>query len=218
MAWVGGSLLAVMALAWCVLLWVILPRVGEWRTELAQQATKALGLKVEIRQVLGRADGLWPTLTLQDVRLLEADGRVALSLPTVEARLSLTTLSPQALLDGEVRLDRLTLVGPTLDIRRDAAGDIHIAGLQLPSKPSPGGGSAGLDWVLSQSRIEIRQGTVRWSDDWLRAPTLALDDVNLRVRNRPSLRGRVHELDVAATPPVAFGQRFELHEIGRAHV
>jgi uncharacterized protein (TIGR02099 family) len=211
MAWVSGSLLAVMALAWCVLLWVILPRVGEWRTELAQQATKALGLKVEIRQVLGRADGLWPTLTLQDVRLLEADGRVALSLPTVEARLSLTTLSPQALLDGEVRLDRLTLVGPTLDIRRDAAGDIHIAGLQLPSKPSPGGGSAGLDWVLSQSRIEIRQGTVRWSDDWLRAPTLALGDVNLRVRNRPSLRGRVHELDVAATPPVAFGQRFELH-------
>ena len=201
-----------MVVAWAVLLWVILPRVDGWRADLTQQATKALGLKVEIGHVQGRADGIWPTLALQDVRLLDADGRVALSLPEVEARLSLTTLSPQALLDGELRLDRLTLVRPALDIRRDAAGDIHIAGLKLPaSSASSGGSGGGLDWVLSQSRIDIRQGTVRWSDDWMRAPTLALRDVDVTLRSRPSLRGRLHALDVAGTPPEAFGQRFELH-------
>lgn len=212
-AWGAGALVMLMVVAWAVLLWAILPRVDGWRADLTQQATKALGVKVEIAQVRGRADGIWPTLALQDVRLLDADGRVALSLPEVEARLSLTTLSPQALLDGELRLDRLTLVRPALDIRRDAAGDIHIAGLKLPaaSPASAGGGEGGLDWVLSQSRIDIRQGTVRWSDDWMRAPTLALSDVDVKLRSRPSWRGRVHELDVAATPPQAFGQRFELH-------
>lgn len=211
-AWGVGGLVMLMVVAWAVLLWAILPRVDGWRADLTQQATKALGLKVEIGQVRGRADGIWPTLALQDVRLLDADGRVALSLPEVQARLSLTTLSPQALLDGELRLDRLTLVRPALDIRRDAAGDIHIAGLKLPAASAPSGDSGGgLDWVLSQSRIDIRQGTVRWSDDWMRAPTLALRDVDVKLRSRPSLRGRVHELDVAATPPEAFGQRFELH-------
>lgn len=211
MAWGLGGLVMLMVVAWAVLLWAILPRVDGWRADLAQQATKALGLKVEIGQVRGRADGIWPTLALQDVRLLDAGGRVALSLPEVEARLSLTTLSPQALLDGELRLDRLTLVRPALDIRRDAAGDIHIAGLKLPATSATSGDGGGLDWVLSQSRIDIRQGTVRWSDDWMRAPTLALRDVDVKLRSRPSLRGRVHELDVAATPPEAFGQRFELH-------
>ncbi len=209
--WGVGVLVMLMVVAWAVLLWAILPRVDGWRADLTQQATKALGLKVEIGQVQGRADGIWPTLALQDVRLLDADGRVALNLPEVEARLSLTTLSPQALLDGELRLDRLALVRPALDIRRDAAGDIHIAGLKLPAAKASSDGGGGLDWVLSQSRIDIRQGTVRWSDDWMRAPTLALRDVDVTLRSRPSLRGRVHELDVAATPPEAFGQRFELH-------
>jgi uncharacterized protein YhdP len=206
--WVSGCVLMLMVVAWAVLLWGILPRVDGWRTDLSQQATKALGLTVQIGRVIGRADGLWPTLGLQDVRLLDVDGRVALSLPLVEARLALTTLSPQALLDGELRLDRLTLVHPELDIRRDAEGVIHVAGLKLAGSGAGQGG--GLDWVLSQSRIDIRQGTVRWSDEWLNAPTLALSAVDVSLRNRLSLHGRVHELSVVATPPQAFGERFEL--------
>jgi uncharacterized protein (TIGR02099 family) len=225
MAWTAGGLLVLMVVAWGVLLWGILPRVDGWRADVAQQATKALGLKVEVGQLSGRADGLWPTLALQDVRLLDADGRVALNLPEVQARLSLTTLSPQALVDGELRLDRLTLVRPALDIRRDARGDVYIAGLKLPTAPRGSGQAGGLDWVLSQSRIDIRQGTVRWTDDWLRAPDLALREVDVQLRSRPGLRGRVHELDVAATPPEAFGQRFEIHGavsqplwlVGQAH-
>ncbi len=212
MVWSLGVVLMLMVLAWAVLLWGILPRVDDWRADLSQQATKALGLNVQIGRVIGHADGVWPTLALQDVRLLDADGRVALSLPLVEARLALTTLSPQAMFDGELRLDRLTLVRPELDIRRDADGAIHVAGLKLSGAAASGGGqSGGLDWVLSQSRIDIRQGTVRWSDAWLNAPTLALSSVDVSLRNRLGLRGRVHELDVAATPPQAFGQRFELH-------
>lgn len=212
--WLGWSLLGlalIVAVAWAFLLIQILPRVGEWRDELAQQATQALGAPVRVGQVVGRADGIWPVLVLREVQILDAQGRAALRLPEVEARLSLATLSPTALLDRELRLGGLVIVGPELDIRRDRAGALHIAGLSLPTdSASMGEGSAAGDWVLSQSRIQIRQGTLRWSDEYLGAPALALQQVELTLKNRPSWRGRVHELSLSATPPAAFGRRFRV--------
>lgn len=202
-------LLIMVTVAWSVLLLRILPRADEWRADIARQATLALGLKVEIARVQGHADGIWPTITLDDVRLLDPQGRVALRLPAVEARLSLTTLSPQALLDGELRLDRLVLMHPELDVRRDREGVIHVAGLAI--KPGVGGSGGGADWVMSQSQIQIRGGTVRWSDDFLGAPTLALSQVEFDLSNRPSWRGRRHELTLSATPPAFFGDRVTVH-------
>lgn len=212
--WLGWGLLGlalVVVVAWAFLLIQILPRVDEWRDELTQQATQALGAPVRVGQVVGHADGIWPVLTLREVRILDGRGQTALRLPEVEARLSLSTLAPTALLDGELRLDRLVLVAPELDIRRDRAGVLHVAGLSLPGgAAAPGEGSAAGDWVLSQSNIQIRRGTVRWSDEYLGAPTLALSQVDLTLKNRPSWRGRVHELSLSATPPAEFGQRFRV--------
>ena len=211
LAWALAGLTVIGGLAWAFLLIQILPRVGEWRDEVAQQATQALGTSVRIGQVVGQADGIWPVLSLLEVQILDARGEVALRLPRVEARLSLASLAPTALIDRALRLDRLVLVAPELDVRRDREGNLHVAGLSLPSGGAAAGdGSAAGDWVLSQSRIEIRRGTVRWRDDYLGAPTLALQEVEVTVRNRPSWRGRVHELGLAATPPAAFGQRFRV--------
>ena len=109
-------------LAWLLLLWVILPRADSWRDTLAQQATRALGVNVQIGQVVGHREGWWPVLTLRDVRLLDARGQAGLSLSAVRARVSMTTLSPRALADRELRLAELTLVKPALDVRRDAQG------------------------------------------------------------------------------------------------
>ena len=212
--WLGWCLMGlalVAAAAWAFLLIQILPRVDDWRDELTQQATQALGAPVRVGEVVGRADGIWPVLSLREVQILDGQGRTALRLPEVEARLSLSSLAPTALLDGELRLDRLVLVAPELDIRRDRAGVLHVAGLSLQgARSSAGEGSAAGDWVLSQSRIQIRQGTVRWSDEYLGAPTLALQQVDLTLKNRPSWRGRVHELSLSATPPAEFGRRFRV--------
>lgn len=208
--WAFLALGIAVSVAWAILLSEILPRVDEWRADLAQQATQALGVPVRMERVVGRADGIWPTLLLREVHLLDERGQVALRLPEIEARLSLTTFSPQAWLDGELRLDRLVVVAPELDVRRDRAGRIHVAGLRLQGGAATGNGGAGADWVLSQSRIQIRGGTVRWHDEYLGAPPLALQQVELELRNRPSWRGRVHDMKVSATPPAGFGQRFEI--------
>lgn len=207
LAGVAGLLATV---AWMTLLWVILPRVGDWRVDLEEQATRTLGLPVQIGALQGARQGVWPMLTLRDVVLLDAQNRPGLVLPEVSARLSLATLSPWAWLDGQLRLGELVLRAPALAVRRDAAGRLHVAGLALPS-PAAGAEPAegtGLDWVLSQARIRIEGGRVDWTDDYLGAPTLALQEVDVRLRNRMGLGRRLHELTLAATPPADVGQRF----------
>ncbi len=206
----AGVLLA--AVAWAVLLFQILPRIGDWRQDLAEQATRALGVTVRIGALQGHAEGMWPVLSLRQVELLDEQGRVALALPEVSARVSLATLSPQALWAGEVRLGRLELVRPDLEVRRDASGHLHVAGLRLSPQASTGSGasSAGADWVLSQSLIQIRDGRLRWTDELRGRPTLSLQQVDLALRHRLGLGRRHHELALAATPPREFGQRVRL--------
>ena len=206
----AGVLLA--AVAWAVLLFQILPRIGDWRQDLAEQATRALGVTVRIGALQGHAEGMWPVLSLRQVELLDEQGRVALALPEVSARVSLATLSPQALWAGEVRLGRLELVRPDLEVRRDASGQVHVAGLRLSPQASTGSGasSAGADWVLSQSLIQIRDGRLRWTDELRGRPTLSLQQVDLALRHRLGLGRRHHELALAATPPREFGQRVRL--------
>lgn len=206
----AGVVLVLGALAWGVLLFQILPRIDSWRFDLAEQATKAIGVPVRIGHVVGRSDGIWPILSLREVQLLDSAGRVALRLPEVTARVSLSTLSPRALADGELRLDRLVVVAPELDVRRDAAGQWHVAGLKIDPSGGEQGSSAAVDWLLSQARVQISQGTIRWTDELTGAPTLALQQLELTLRNRPGLGRRLHDLVVEATPPAEFGRRFKV--------
>ena len=203
----------VLAVAWGLLLFQILPRAADWRDDLAQQATQALGVPVRVGALEGRREGLWPVLVLRQVQLLSGDGRPELTLPEVHVRLSLSTLSPWAWLDGRLRLGELVLVAPDLSIRRDRDGVMHIAGWRLdPAAPAAqgAGDTSAADWVLTQARIRIERGRIQWHDQRLNAPPLSLTDVTLDVRNRLGMVGRQHDWVVQATPPADVGERFEL--------
>lgn len=210
LAWVVLGACAVFALAWAAILWLILPRADEWRAPLAEQATRALGMPVQIGRVSGHAQGVWPVLSLSDVRLLDAQGRVGLRLAEVTARVSPLTLSPLSLWQRQLVLGRLILEAPELVVRRDLQGHWTVAGLPLDQTPSTAGDGAMLDWVMSQSRIEIRRGTVSWQDEQQGGAPLALRDVDLRLSNRLGVGRRVHDWRLQATPPASFGERLEL--------
>ena len=200
------------AAAWAILLFQILPRIGDWREDFAEQATRALGVTVRIGVLQGHADGMWPVLSLRQVELLDDRGQLALSLPEVSARVSLATLSPLALWAGEVRLDHLELIRPDLDVRRDRRGQFHVAGLRLSGQAGGAHGtSAGADWVLSQSLIRIRGGSVRWTDELRGRPTLRLQSVEVALRHGLGLGRRHHDLSLTATPPPEFGQALRLN-------
>ncbi|MBP8840157.1 MAG: TIGR02099 family protein, partial [Giesbergeria sp.] len=189
--------LLTLAAAWGTLHGWIVPRIGDYRIQLQEQAGRALGVPVRIGTLSARSDGLIPALELGDVALLDAQGRAALSLPRV-----VVALSPRSL--WRFGFEQLYIERPELDIRRSAEGRIFIAGLLFSDSDS--GDTSAADWLFDQTEVVVRGGTLRWSDELRGAPPLALGDVDVLLRNG----NWRHQLRIDATPPPAWGERFTL--------
>ncbi len=208
------SLWLCLVLAWCALHAFILPRVAENQTWLQQQASRALGVRVQVGAL--QVAGSWwlPWLQLHEVSLFDAQGREALHLSHVTL-----AFSPVSLLRGG--FEQVVIDQPDLDIRRDAQGRVWVAGLPLQNESQ---GTDAADWFFSQKQFLIRQGSLRWQDEYLhgvgsqgdhlqgdllqsaQAPVLVLSDVNITVLNG----WHHHDLRLDATPPVHVGARLSL--------
>lgn len=204
MAWLArwslGLLLVVLVLlvaSWGTLHGWIVPRIGDYRVQLENQAQSALGVPVRIGAVSARSDSLIPTLELTDVALLDSAGRVALQLQRV-----VVAVSPRSL--WRLGFEQLYIERPELDIRRTAEGNILVAG--LPFSSAAAGDTRAADWLFSQSELVVRGGTVRWHDELRKAPVLALDQVDVLLRNGQWR----HSVRVDATLPSGWGNRFVL--------
>jgi len=186
-----------LGLAWAALHFVIVPRIDQFRPQLEARAMQALGVKVRIGAVAAQSVGMVPSFELSDVRLLDAQDRVALHLPRV-----LIAVSPRSL--WRLGFEQIYIDRPVLDVRRAADGTITIGGLDFGTGQQ--GDSAALDWFFSQREFAIHDGSLRWTDELRAAPPLLLQQVALVVRNR----GRHHDLRLDATPPESWGSSFSL--------
>ena len=198
----AGLLVAwgLLVLSWAVLHWVILPQVGAWRAPIERHASAVLGVPLRIAQIDVDSRGWVPALTLRGVELLDEQGRVALHLPHVAA-----AVSARSLLALELRFEQLLIDAPQLEVRRDANGHLHVAGLDLSRAQGDSDGAAA-DWIFEQHEVVVRKGRVRWVDELRAAPPLDLTDVDLVIRN--GLRRREVRLDV--TPPPTWGDRLSV--------
>ncbi len=195
--WSLGLLLAfwlLLTIAWGALHGWIVPRIGDFRPQIEAHAARALGVPVTIGAISARTEGLIPSVELSDVALLDAAGRAALRLPRV-----VVALSPRSLLNAG--FEQLYIESPELDVRRTPDGRIQVAG--LPFTESQGDNRAA-DWLFSQGEVFIKRGTVRWTDEQRNAPELALEQVDLLLRNG----NWHHHMRLDATPPAAWGDRF----------
>ncbi len=204
LVWLIFAASAVLFACWLSLHWLILPHIDEWRVPLETRASRLLGAAVKIGAISARSSGWVPAVELRDVRVLDAEGRVALALPKVHA-----ALSARSLLALELRFDQLLIDGASLDIRRDPSGRIRVAGLDFASGSGKDDDDVGADWFFRQHEVVIRGGTLRWIDDARQAPPLALGNVEIVVRNGL----RRHELRLDATPPAGWGERFSLRGV-----
>lgn len=194
----------VMVLAWGALHAWIVPRIGELRPRLETEASRAMGVPVRIGSIDVLTEGFIPSFELRQVALLDPAGRTALLLPRV-----LASLSPRSLL--ALGFEQLYIDRPELDVRRAPDGRIYVAGLDLSRAGGGAGGGQAADWFFEQPEFVIRNGTLRWHDEMRGAPPLALQQVDLVVRNG----ARRHALRVDATPPAAWGNRFTLQGVFR---
>ncbi|NJS35731.1 MAG: TIGR02099 family protein [Brachymonas sp.] len=195
----SATVAVVFALVWLAIYGLIVPRIGEFRPALENRLSSALGVPLRIGSISAHVQGLMPTFEMSQVRLLNAQGADALVLSSVTA-----AVSPRSLL--ELGFEQLLIDRPELVVARDANGRITVAGLDLSTQSSADNSSVGADWLFSQSELVIRSGRVRWEDAQRGAPPLALEQVDIVLRNK----GRQHLMRLEATPPQAWGQRFQI--------
>jgi len=124
------------------------------------------------------------------VRVFDSRDQQALSLGRVKA-----VLSWLSLLDAEVRFESLEIVEPELEVRRDAAGELWLAGVAVERGQGRGGGFA--DWLLTQRQVLVRNAQIVWRDETRAAPDLTLTGVNLRLDSD----GESHRFGLNASPP-----------------
>ncbi len=167
----------------------ILPNVGEYRADIERVISEAAGRKVEIGDIRANWDGLRPKLVLERVRVLDAEGRPALELPRVD-----NTVSWLSLLTLQLRFYALDIHRPTLEVRRDPAGRISVAGVALSGGL---GGNEFAGWLLRQRDIEIIDASVAWTDEERSAPRIEFRHVNLHIIHR----GSHHRFGLQAMPP-----------------
>lgn len=184
-------------IAWASLHWFIVPRIDDFRPRLERLATRALGAPVVLGALRAESNGLLPTISVHAAQVLDGSGR-----PTLEVGRLLATLSVGSLLRGE--LAQLVIERPELELRRDAAGRLWLAGFEIA--PADSDENPALDWLFAQQEIVVRGGSLRWIDEQHGMPPLTLTAIDVNLRN-PQRR---HEWRIDATPDPDWGERLTL--------
>ncbi len=187
------------AVAMLALRFWLLPGIADYKDEIARAVSRALGETVTVERVEAEWYGLHPRLELAGVKVYDRRGEVALELPYVGA-----TVAWRTVLARELRFKSLVLDRPDLHIRRDPQGQLFIAGLALRPSDAPEGG--GLDWLLAQGEVIVRDARVEWLDERRGAPPLALVRLNFVLENH----GRHHRFALRAEPPRAYASALDV--------
>jgi len=184
--------------AFLSLRYIVLPNIDSYKVQVEQLASHFVNRNVRIAGIEASWHGLNPRLKLENVVIQNDQGESALVLPEVNATISWWSVM------GELRLQALELLRPNLEIERDIEGRIFVGGLRIdPTKPDDG---RGLDWLLAQHEIVVRQGELRWNDQMRSAPELTLSDISFVLQNR----WRTHRAALKATPPESMAAPIDL--------
>ncbi|MEO8249741.1 MAG: YhdP family protein, partial [Burkholderiales bacterium] len=198
--WLLVAAWTVVALGALVLHGFIVPRIDEFRPHIETRLSRALGVPLSIGHINARSEGVFPTIELADVALLDAAGAPALRLKKVVA-----TVSPASI--WRAGFEQLYVGEPDLEIRRRADGTFNLGGLKFgdPAGAKDDDHDAA-DWLFAQRELVVEGGAVRFVDEQTGAAPLAFEKVDLVLRNA----GRKHEARIDATPPEQVGERFTL--------
>ena len=190
LAWLGLIAYFVGGLVFVGVRHLVLPGVPAYRSEVAQLLSRSIGLPVDIKSLSADWTGLHPRLQLGGLSIKDAAGEEALTLDRVDAEVAWSSL-----LLLRLRLHRLEIDSPELSIRRQADGQIFVAGLKVNTGGERGGFA---EWLLDQRQIVIRNARLEWSDALRQADTLVLDKLDFRLENS----GAHHRFGLRAQPPV----------------
>ena len=183
---------------------VMLANAEGYREEVVSWLSGQLQQPVTVTGLDARLQGLQPTLLLENVRLLDPQGKRT-PLQFRELRVGIDLWN--SLLRQQVTLGLLTAVGAELSVRRDPQGKIHVEGLALEFNRSadvatPADAGLAEEWLLSQSHLLIRDSTIHWRDDTRERRELRFDIAKIELRNQ----GSRHQLEGVVMLPADVGR------------
>jgi uncharacterized protein (TIGR02099 family) len=200
----ADAIVAIVAIA-CILLllvrFAVFPRIESHQDDIAAALGARVGQPVTIGAIATGWDGWSPRLSVRGFTVHEASvtGPPMLVLPQVDMVVSWTSL-----LLVDLRLKELSIQSPKLAVRRDAAGRIHVAGIEID--PASQHDDAVTEWLLRQPRIVVHDGLVTWTDERRNAPQLVLDRVELRLEQGFG----DHKLGLTGVPPAELAAPLDL--------
>ncbi|OFZ85445.1 MAG: TIGR02099 family protein [Betaproteobacteria bacterium RBG_16_66_20] len=195
LAWAAFFAFAALFLA---LRYWLLPNVEQYRADIVAAISSSIGLPVKIGALATDWQGLRPRLSISDVRVYDSGGREALVLPMVE-----NVVAWRSLIARDLRLHSFVIEGPKLAVRRDAQGELFVAGIRISGDRGDGKLT---DWILSQREIVVRGAEVEWLDESRKAPALSLSGLSFRLAND----GDAHAIGLSARPPRELGPGLEV--------
>lgn len=203
--WGVLAVVAVFLLACLGLRYLVLPKVDQWRPQIEQYASRAVGAPVRIGSIAADWSGLNPQLHLTRVQFFDGpdNSRPAVDLPSIDAVVgwrSVFRLAP--------RLLSLSIKGADLTVRRDAAGLLWVAGMSFDPNEAPAeGDSPVLVWLSQQRQLALTDTTLRWLDAKRQAPELVFSHVDALLRNGVLS----HRFALHLTPPQALSAGVTVH-------
>ncbi|MDO8705210.1 MAG: DUF3971 domain-containing protein, partial [Sulfuricaulis sp.] len=170
-----------------------LPMIEERKSDLEQYLGLRSGHPIRIESLHAYWDGLHPGAQAKGLQVYASDGvRPAIRLS--EVRISLALLP---LLWGELEINSLLVVNPSLALERLTDGRFRISGFNPLQTEQPTDDEKFVGWLFRQNRLEIENGELQWFDHREAGASLRLARVNLTLRNR----GDRHQLGFSAVFP-----------------
>lgn len=181
--WYGTvSLLVLLAVA-ITLTRVLLPVLDDHRKQVEEWVSQFIGQPVTISTLDARVLGLAPSLILDDVALMSADGDHPIA-RFDGIHLSLDLIN--SLLERQLVLKELTVLGARLELIKQRDGSYRVQDIAIPSDPAISrdteDSSAVMGWLFSQGRLAIKDSHLLWRD-LQHDRTLGFDNVNLEFEN-----------------------------------
>jgi uncharacterized protein (TIGR02099 family) len=176
------------------LLRVALPTLAKNKVEVEQYLSERTNYSIHIGELQTYWEGWHPGMRIQGLDIYSpVDLTRALRLG--EVRLSLALLP---LLWGELRVDSLVLVRPSMGLERLADGRLQVTGFG-PMQAQPGSDKSGLLlWLLKQRHVVIEAGEFQWFDHrGNKQQAVYLSNINIDLKNA----GNRHQLSIQSQFP-----------------
>lgn len=159
----------------------LLPRVDQWRPEIEQALSQAVGTPVRFDAITADWRGLNANLRITNLTILDENAVAQLGVPTTDAILSWRSLLTMEPVFRYVGVDDVIMVA-----RRSPEGHMYIAGFNVDTSDQDQTGfwqSETVRWLLKQGRINIQNSRLVWVDQQRDAVPLVLEDIDISIDN-----------------------------------